>query len=102
MFTMINKYTFEVSDALIELGKAIADARKSRSITQQDLADRAGIGRSTVIKIEKGSPDVSIGNYMLALWGMNVHPNFKDSLETQINQDTMAYLKTSLPKRVRK
>lgn len=102
MFIMINKYTFEVTDALLELGKAIADARKSRSITQQDLADRSGIGRSTIIKIEKGSPDVSMGNYMLALWGMNVHPHFKDSLESQINEDTLTYLKTSLPKRVRK
>lgn len=102
MFIMINKYTFEVTDALLELGKAIADARKSRSITQQDLADRSGIGRSTIIKIEKGSPDVSMGNYMLALWGMNVHPHFKDGLESQINEDTLTYLKTSLPKRVRK
>ncbi|WP_292802944.1 helix-turn-helix domain-containing protein [Methylotenera sp.] len=99
---MINKYPFEVQDALIELGASIADARKSRSLTQQDVADRSGLGRTTIIAIEKGSPDVAMGNYMSALWGLNIHPNFKSNLEADINEDTLTHLKSNLPRRVRK
>lgn len=50
------------STAAMELiGKAIQLGRKERKLTAQDLADRAGISRGTLLKIEKGDMHCEIG-----------------------------------------
>ena len=48
-------------EALSLLAKQIQLARKSRGMSESDLAARAGIARSTVQKIERGDPNVEIG-----------------------------------------
>lgn len=47
--------------ALIMLGKLIRVGRTKRGLTAQDLADRAGISRTTLSSIEKGAPGPEIG-----------------------------------------
>ncbi len=50
------------SNAAAELlGKAIQLGRKERKWTAQELAERAGIARGTLIKIEKGDMRCEIG-----------------------------------------
>jgi len=39
---------------LHELGKRVAGTRKARNITQEDLAKRSGLSRSTLTRIETG------------------------------------------------
>lgn len=39
----------------------IAELRKENQMTQQDLADRLEISRQTIISLEKGKYDPSIG-----------------------------------------
>ena len=41
---------------LRELGKRLKRRRLDRNITQQELADRAGLSRPTVSDIERGNP----------------------------------------------
>lgn len=53
---------------LEELGQNIKLARLRRKMSTEQLAERAGIGRMTLYKIEKGSPVVSMGNYMQVLF----------------------------------
>ena len=53
--------------ALIKLGEDIAIARKKRRISTVSMAERAFISRSTLAKIEKGDPTVSIGAYLTVL-----------------------------------
>lgn len=48
-------------EALTLLGKLIRLARKQRRMTAAELAERAGISRSTLQRIEKGDPKVEIG-----------------------------------------
>ena len=48
-------------EALNLLGKQIQLARKQRRITAAELAERAGISRSTLQRIERGDPKVEIG-----------------------------------------
>lgn len=43
------------------LGKLIQLGRKQRRLTAQDLAERIGVSRSTLQRIEKGDPRVEIG-----------------------------------------
>lgn len=54
-------YSRYSTDAVILLGKLIQLARKERKISESDLADRAGIVRSTLQKIEKGELTCEIG-----------------------------------------
>lgn len=54
-------YSHLSADATSLLGKQIKLARKERQWTEHDLADRAGISRATLQKIEKGDPRCAIG-----------------------------------------
>ena len=54
-------YSRLAREALALLGKEIRLARKNRHMTERDLAERAGIARSTLQLIEKGDPKVEIG-----------------------------------------
>lgn len=50
-----NIYAMSDKAILDRLGKFIQDARLSQNKTQQQLADKAGINRSTIVSIEKGA-----------------------------------------------
>ena len=50
-------------EILEQMGENIKLARKRRSLTTVQVAERAGIDRSTLYHIEKGNPSVSIGAY---------------------------------------
>ena len=52
------KYT---KQAVQLLGQHIRLARKKRTWTQRELAERAGVGRSTVQKVENGHLGIEIG-----------------------------------------
>lgn len=43
------------------LGKLIRIGRTERGLTAQELADRAGISRTTLSSIEKGAPGPEVG-----------------------------------------
>lgn len=49
------------------LGERLKLARKRRRISAVLLAERAGISRATLLKIEKGDPSVAMGNYAAVL-----------------------------------
>ncbi len=53
--------------ALLKLGSDIVVARKKRRISTVSMAERAFISRSTLIRIEKGDPTVSMGAYLTVL-----------------------------------
>ena len=48
-------------EALLLLGRRTRLARKRRRLSEHGLAERVGIARSTLQKIEGGDPSVSIG-----------------------------------------
>jgi transcriptional regulator with XRE-family HTH domain len=50
-----------------KMGENIKLARKRRKLTTIQVAERAGIDRSTLYHIEKGNPSVSIGAYFNVL-----------------------------------
>jgi len=52
---------------LTELGENIKLARLRRKLSAEQVAERADISRPTLVEIEKGSPSVSIGSYLLVL-----------------------------------
>ena len=50
------------------LGENIKLARLRRKLSAEQVSERAGIGRMTLYKIEKGSPVVAMGNYLQVLF----------------------------------
>lgn len=49
------------------VGEQIKLARLRRKFSGEIVAERAGIGRNTLISIEQGKPSVSIGHYLNVL-----------------------------------
>lgn len=61
---------------LDQLGENIKLARKRRKLTAIQVAERAGIDRSTLYLIEKGNPGVSMGAYFNVLRVLGLHDDF--------------------------
>lgn len=61
---------------LEKAGENIKLARKRRSLTTTQVAERAGIDRSTLYHIEKGSSSVSMGAYFNVLRVLGLHNDF--------------------------
>ena len=87
--------------ALAKLGADIAVARKKRRISTVSMAERAFLSRSTLARIEKGDPSVSMGAYLsvLAILGLVRHfgqvaDRTNDTLGLDLDEDR-------LPKRIR-
>lgn len=58
---VIRTYSAMTREALELMGLEISAARKARKWSESKLAEHAGISRSTVQRIEKGSPKAEIG-----------------------------------------
>ncbi|MCA0375787.1 MAG: helix-turn-helix domain-containing protein [Gemmatimonadetes bacterium] len=57
--------------------------RKARGLTQQDLADRLGVARPRVSKIERSPGDVSVGNLLSVLRALGVQLTIRDPNEPE-------------------
>jgi transcriptional regulator with XRE-family HTH domain len=53
---------------LVALGQNIKLARLRRKLSAEQVAERAGIARMTLYKIEQGMPSVAMGAYLQVLF----------------------------------
>ena len=60
-------------EALGNLGRNIAVARKRRRISMTDMAARMMVSLETLQRLEKGDPKVGIGIVATALWVLGLH-----------------------------
>jgi transcriptional regulator with XRE-family HTH domain len=60
---------------ITRLGRAFAERRVMLRLTQQTLADLAGVSRSTVQALERGSGSIKFGSVLdiAEVLGMGVH-----------------------------
>ncbi len=61
---------------LAQTGENIKLARKRRHLTTIQVAERAGIDRTTLYYIEKGNPSVSFGSYFNVLRVLGLQDDF--------------------------
>lgn len=61
---------------LEQMGENIKLARKRRKLTAVQVAERAGIARSTLYLIEKGEPSVAMGAYFNVLRVLSLQDDF--------------------------
>lgn len=58
---VVRAYSHYTRDTLMLLGKLIQRKRKERKLTKQKLAERSGISRGLLQRIENGNPKCEIG-----------------------------------------
>lgn len=95
-------YSRYTRDAAALLGALIRDARHERKLTAQELADRVGISRGMLQRIEKGNPKCEIGAVFEAakIVGVALFDADESTLAKYLNQARGKL--AVLPKSVRK
>ena len=58
----------KLTKAMTILGENIKLARLRRKLTAEQVAERAGISRRTLVSVEKGLPSVAMGIYVQVLF----------------------------------
>jgi len=94
-------YSRVTRQALTMLGKLIRIGRAERGLTAQELADRAGISRTTLSSIEKGAlgPEIGVVFEVASLVGVRLFDY--DERTLQIHNSRLDEKLTLLPKSVR-
>jgi transcriptional regulator with XRE-family HTH domain len=90
-----------VRRALRQTGESLSAWRKLRGLTQAQLADRAGVSRHTVARLEKADGGVSIENMfriLRALGILDALPRALDPYESDVGR---LRADEQLPRRVR-
>jgi Predicted transcriptional regulator with C-terminal CBS domains len=63
---------FENETLLLFVGDLLKENRVKNNLTQQELAEKTGLERSYISKIEKGQTDMQISNFFKILAGLNL------------------------------
>ena len=87
--------------ALHKLGKDIKDARRRRRITAALMAERAGVSRGTIGKIEQGDPSTSIGGYSAVLFVLGMTSQLSELMDATHDIIGRGLEEEKLPQRVR-
>ena len=90
-----------VRSALRKLGGDIRDARRRRRIPTQVMAERAGISRTTLLKVEKGDPGVSFGTLATVLFVLGLLDRLSELADARFDQVGRDLADEWLPKRIR-
>ncbi|MPZ16409.1 MAG: helix-turn-helix domain-containing protein [Luteitalea sp.] len=88
--------------ALRTLGHDIRDARRRRRIPVAVMAERASISRTTLSKVEKGDPGVSLGSYATALFVLGLVQRLEHLADPGQDELGLALEEEHLPRRIRR
>lgn len=86
--------------ALRQLGTSVATTRKLQGITSAQLADRAGVSRSTLSALENGA-STSSEALLRVLRSLGIMDTMVDSLDPYSTDVGKLRMDEALPKRVR-
>lgn len=64
------------NDDFLQLPHKVRQARKLAGLTQLELAEKAGVGKSLVFNLEKGSAKISLENIFKILKVLNIKTEF--------------------------
>lgn len=90
-----------VQRSLRELAGHVKTWRKLRGLTQNQLADRAGIGRMTVNRLEAGDGAVSVETLLRTLHALGVVESLNRALDPYESDLGRLRAEDRLPNRVR-
>ena len=90
-----------VMKALRKVGRDINDARRRRRIAVALMAERAGLSRATIGKIEKGDPTTSMGGYAAVLFVLGMVDRLSDLVDAIYDVTGRQLVDEKLPQRIR-
>jgi len=90
-----------VRRALAHVADDVAVWRKLRGLTQAQLADRAGVSRDTLVRLEGGDGGVSVENLLRILRSLGVLDAIPQALDPYATDVGRMRSQERLPKRVR-
>jgi transcriptional regulator with XRE-family HTH domain len=95
-----SSYTLEAANLM---GKLVRLGRTQRKLTVQDLADRVGVSRGLLQRIEKGDPKCEMGTVfeVAALVGVKLFDTDSKAMSSHIEriEDKLALLPKAIHKR---
>lgn len=91
----------DVAKKLNVIGERIAQARKRRRITMDDLASRMYVTRNTLSRLEKGDPGVSLGVMASALWVLGLDQDLLKIAVPEKDKTGLFLESRRLPNRIR-
>lgn len=71
---------------MIEIGEVIRVHRKEAGLTQKQLADLAGVGKTAVFDIEKGKESIRLDTLVKVLHALNIEMLFDSPLMKRTNE----------------
>jgi transcriptional regulator with XRE-family HTH domain len=89
-----------VHAALQKLGGDMADARKRRRISTATMAERARVSRPTLVRLERGDANVSVGIFATVLFVLGMHDRLADLADVAHDRIGLDLQAESLPKRI--
>lgn len=86
--------------ALKSMGSNIKTARLKRRISIADFAERIGVSKNTVIRLEKGEEGVSIGTLAMACMVLGEIERIETLLDAGSDETGLMLDEQALPKRI--
>jgi transcriptional regulator with XRE-family HTH domain len=90
-----------VQRALRRLGGDIRNARRRRRLSMVIVANRAGITRQTLYRVERGDPSVALGIYATVLFVLGLIDKLASLATVEGDSVGLALEEERLPKRIR-
>ncbi len=92
----------QVEKRLADMGERIKLARLRRKLPVELVAERAKVSRSSVWKVEKGSPSISMGIYVAVLMAIGLLDDIDLIAKDDILGKTLQDLGLPINKRIRR
>jgi len=89
-----------VHRAMMKLGRDMALARRVRSLSTIDMAERMGVDRSTLRRLEKGDPGVSLNTLAMALHALGLLDRLEGLVDRATDDVGLLAAGDAVPKRV--
>jgi hypothetical protein len=95
------KMPIPAARALRKLGHDMRDARLRRRIPTAIMSQRALVTRTTLHKVEKGDPTVSMGTYTTVLFVLGMTERLAELADARFDRLGLVLEEERLPKRIR-
>lgn len=90
-----------VNRTLHKLGSDLRDARRRRRIPMALMAERVGVSRTTLTKVERGNPAVSMGVYATVVFVLGLTDRLAELASPRHDDVGLALDGERLPERIR-
>ena len=91
-----------VQHGLSKLGSDIAHARRARKLSTLDMADRMGVDRGTLRRLENGDSGVSLNTLAMALHALGMLDRIADLADRATDDIGLTAAYSAVPKRISK